>query len=85
MQRKPAKDQMEPQDEKEDEVQPESEVFNFDRPDYVFKPNEVHSWRQEGPYIICKSCELIHATFIGMDKWLVGLNSEGQQLFKKKI
>lgn len=62
----------------------DGEVLDFSRPDYQFKPNEVHDWRQYGPYIECRSCELIHAQYIGMDELLVGLNEQGQPLFKKK-
>lgn len=56
---------------------PESEVIDFNRPSYVFKPNEQHEWRMQGPYLVCKSCELQHAVFIGMGKILVGLNGDG--------
>jgi len=70
--------------EKEADSQEEYETLDFTKPDFVFKPNEVHEWRQEGPYLICKSCELIHAQHIGMDKLLVGLSDTGQPLFKKR-
>ena len=68
----------------EDEEVGESESLDFTRPTYIFKPNEQHEWRQQGPYVICKSCELQHAVFIGMDKMLVGLNDKGQPILKKR-
>jgi len=62
--------------------QPIEEIY--EKPDFIFKPNEHHEWRQEGPYCICKSCELIHAVYIGMDKLLVGLDDQGRPLFKNR-
>lgn len=56
------------------------EVLDFNKPDYVFKPKEHHEWRQQGPFLICKSCEIEHATHIGMKKLLTGLNDEGQPI-----
>lgn len=85
MQRKPAKHQMEQSNEEDrPEDKPEGETMDFNSPTYVFNPNEQHEWRQRGPYIECRSCELIHAQYIGMDKLLVGLNEKGQPLFKSK-
>jgi len=61
-----------------------SEILDFTKPDFVFKPNERHNWRQNGPFLICRSCELEHGVFIGMDKILVGLNEKGQPILKKR-
>ena len=48
------------------------------------KPNLAgHSWRQQGPYIICKTCPIEHALFIGMDHQLIGLNDDGSPILKK--
>jgi len=69
---------MEPKDEKE------TEVIDFSHPTFVFKPNEMHEWRQQGPYLLCKSCDLSHAVYIGMEKILVGLNEKGQPILKKR-
>lgn len=55
----------------------ESETLNFEVPSYTFKPNEAHEWRQQSIYLVCKSCELIHAVYIGMDKMMVGTKEDG--------
>lgn len=60
----------------------EEEILNFKEPNYTFKPNEVHEWRQQGPYLVCKSCELVHANYIGTEKLLVGINEKGQPILK---
>lgn len=62
----------------------ESDTLNFDTPSYTFKPNESHEWKQQGPYAICKSCELVHAVFIGMEKIIVGINEKGQPILKAR-
>lgn len=61
----------------------EQEVLDFDSPIYVFKPNDRHGWIQQGPYLICKTCELDHATYIGIDKHLMGLDEKGQPILEK--
>jgi hypothetical protein len=61
----------------------DTEVLDFNKADFVFKPNENHSWRQQGPYLVCKSCEIEHAVWIGMNKQIVGLNKKGQPILKK--
>jgi hypothetical protein len=68
----------------EEENEQESEVLDFTQPTFTFKPNEAHEWRQQGPYLVCKSCELSHATYIGMDKILVGLDEKGKPILKKR-
>ena len=60
------------------------EVLDFTKPDFIFKPKENHEWRQQGPYLVCKSCEIEHASYIGMGKILIGLNEEGQPIFKDR-
>jgi len=52
------------------EVQPEELIFN--KEDVVYFPPGNHVWRQQGPYLVCKACELHHAVYIGMDKLMVG-------------
>lgn len=66
----------------EQEVKPESEQLDFTKPDFDFKPSESHDWRQQGPYLICKSCDIEHASFVGVDRVLVGLNELGQPILK---
>ena len=69
---------MEAQNEKEEEV------IDFNKPDYTFRPNEVHEWRQQGFYLVCKSCELVHAVYVGPEKVITGINKKGQPIFKKR-
>lgn len=64
--------------------EPLSESKPIDKPDFEFKPNEIHDWKQQGIYLICKSCELHHAVFIGVDKMMVGVNDKGQPILKDK-
>lgn len=68
----------------EEEEKNLEEVLNFNTPDFVFTPRERHGWRQEGPYLVCKTCELQHASYIGMNKVLIGLDEEGQPILKDK-
>jgi hypothetical protein len=70
--------------EKKDEPQEEYEVLDFNKPDYKFVPSGYHDWRQQGSYLVCKSCELTHAVYIGIDKVFVGYNKEGEPLLKKR-
>lgn len=51
-----------------------------------FSPNPVthHSWRQNGVYLECVSCEHPHGTHIGStDFMFAGINSEGNPIFEK--
>lgn len=63
----------------------QTETLDFNKPSFTFKPNENHNWRQQGPYIVCKSCELEHAIRVGMDKIMVGLNKKGQPILKNRV
>ncbi len=69
-------------DQKKDEKEI-GETLDFSRPDYVFMPKGVHVYRQQGFYLICQSCELSHAVFIGSDKIMVG-EKDGQPILKKR-
>lgn len=62
---------------------PESEVIDLNRPEFTFVPGR-HIYRQEGPYIVCRACELHHATYIGIDKVMVGETEEGKPILKSK-
>lgn len=42
-----------------------------------------HRWIQQGPYLVCQSCELKHAVYIGMDKQLIGFDENNKPLFRK--
>lgn len=64
--------------------QNEEEILDFGKPNFTFIPKEYHEWRQQGYYIICKSCELQHAIFIGMDKMLTGIDKKGKPILKNR-
>ncbi len=72
------------QENKEEEVRGEVEELNFEKPDFVFLPKDNHEWRQQGPYLCCKSCEVEHAVWIGVEKMLVGLDEKGQPILKTR-
>lgn len=61
------------------------ESLDLNNPVFSFTPSGRHTYRQEGPYLICKTCELHHAVFIGMDKFMVGEDEKGNPIIKKKI
>lgn len=67
-------------DQNEETDEPIEETLDFTKPDFEFRPNELHEWRQQGPYLLCKSCDLEHATYIGMEKLLTGINEKGQPI-----
>jgi hypothetical protein len=76
---------LEKQLKEENEVEALKEVGDIENhPSYRFIPKGYHEWRQEGGYIICRSCELEHAVWIGMDKILVGLNKDGKPILKNR-
>lgn len=60
------------------------ESLDFNNPSFTFKPNENHDWKQKGVYLVCKSCEIMHATYIGPDKIMVGLDEQGKPILKNK-
>lgn len=39
-----------------------------------------HTWRQQGPELICTSCPHPHSQWVGMDKKLTGFDSEGKPI-----
>ncbi len=66
------------------EEKPEGETLDFTKPDFIFQPNGHHDWRQKGPYLVCKSCELEHAVWIGTEKLMVGIDEKGQAILKTR-
>jgi len=68
---------------KEDIIE-ESEGLDFNNPTFTFTPSGRHTYRQEGFYLVCKSCELHHAVFIGPSVVMVGETEEGQPILKKR-
>lgn len=69
-------------EEKKNEDKPEEEILDFTKPDFDFVPKGVHEWRQQGYYIICKSCDLEHASWIGANQILVGIKESGLPILK---
>ena len=61
-----------------------NEAVDFTKPDFVFTPAGRHFYRQEGYYLVCKSCELHHAVYIGPDKIMVGETKEGDPILKPR-
>ena len=62
----------------------EEKAYDFDKPEFVFTPKGFHNWKQEGPYVVCRSCEIEHAIFIGMEKMMVGIDDEGRPILKSR-
>lgn len=60
----------------------ETEVLDFNKPDFSFIPKGSHEWRQQGYYLVCKSCDLEHAVWIGSKKILTGINEKGEPILK---
>lgn len=42
-----------------------------------------HHWRQQGPYLVCQSCPVNHAVWIGMNVRLMGINDDGSPILKR--
>ena len=61
------------------------ETLDFTKPTFTFKPNGHHSYRQQGPYLVCKSCEISHAVWVGIDKILVGFDKEDKPILRKRV
>ena len=68
--------------ENSEEEKPETDVLDFNKPDFKFIPKGNCQYRQNGPYLICYSCELKHAVWIGMQKIMVGIDKKGQPILK---
>ena len=49
----------------------------------AFLPNPGHEWRQRGPYLICNSCSLQHAVYIGINKHLMGFDKNGKAILHR--
>ena len=75
--------QPKPSPEDQDEVNSLEEDIVY-APDFVFFPKGRHTYRQEGPYLVCRSCELHHAVYIGMEKIMVGENENGEPIVKRR-
>lgn len=72
---------MEDQKIEEEVIQEEGEVL---RKEYEFIPSALCKYKQRGPYLICVSCEIQHATWIGMEKIMVGEDDSGKPIVKSR-
>ena len=72
-----------PENNKQEEIVDPVETLDFTHPDYEFFPKGRHVYRQQGFYLVCVSCELQHAIFIGPNKHMVGETEEGLPILKK--
>lgn len=63
---------------------PQNETLHFDKPDFEFIPNGNCQYRQQGPYLVCYSCQLQHAVYIGINKIMVGVDKNGKPIIKDK-
>jgi hypothetical protein len=68
----------------ENQNETESEELDFTRPDFLFSPGQFHDYRQQGYYLICKSCEITHAVWIGQDRIMVGVDNKGVPILKNR-
>jgi hypothetical protein len=75
------KPQMENEEQKDDQI---TEEMDFSNPSFKFIPSGRHSYRQEGGYLVCRTCELHHAVYIGMEKIMVGEKEDGTPILKKR-
>lgn len=66
------------------EIKGEELLLDFNKPDFTFIPSARHRWKQQGPYLVCTSCELQHAVYIGMDKIMVGEDEDGKPILKNR-
>lgn len=69
-------------DNQQENEKPEEESLDFNRPDFTFIPKGIHEWVQRGPYLICKSCELEHAVWVGMQAQMIGIKEDGQPILR---
>jgi len=66
------------------QIKPEDKAFEEVNPVvYKFIPKGYHSWRQQGYYLVCKSCDLQHAVFIGPNLVMVG-ERDGKPILEKR-
>lgn len=50
----------------------------------AIKKEAGHQWRQQGPYLICSSCDLQHSSHIGLGHQLVGIDDAGKPILTKR-
>lgn len=80
----PEKPSIEPQ-ENEEEVKPQTDEGDIEKhPAFQFIPKGYHQWRQEGCFLVCRSCDLDHAVFIGRQHMIVGIGEDGMPILKTR-
>ena len=47
--------------------------------------NQIHRWRQRGPWLRCVSCETPHASWVGTQVRMTGENPDGTPIFTKVL
>lgn len=70
-------------EEQKSDIQPIIEEKNWETPDFTFIPKGTHLWVQRGYYLICTSCGLSHAVFIGPNRIMVGIK-DGDPVLKTR-
>jgi hypothetical protein len=71
--------------EQEEQVKPLVDEGDIDKhPSFQFIPKGHHDWKQEGFYLVCRSCDLDHAVWVGKDYMLVGIREDGMPLIKTR-
>ncbi len=72
-------------EEEEELIKPLSESGDIEsHPSFKFIPKGHHEWRQEGYYLVCRSCDLEHAIWIGNKYMIVGIREDGMPLIKTR-
>lgn len=66
----------------EDQIEENIEQLDFNNPSFRFIPEGRHTYRQEGGYLVCKSCTLHHAVWVGMERLMVGESPDGTPILK---
>lgn len=71
----------------QEEEQAETEVIDTQNPEFLFEPDTLlgHEWKQQGPFLVCFSCELKHSLYIGIGRALVGFTQEGKPVIEKRF
>lgn len=69
------------QNEEEEDVVPETEVLEQT---FEFKPSALCKYKQRGVYLVCTSCELQHAVYIGIDNIMIGEDEHGKPILEKR-
>ena len=69
----------------ESKEQVDTDEMDFSHPAFLFTPKANHGYRQQGPYLVCKSCEIEHAVYVGMERLLCGFDDKGEPILKSRI